>query len=169
MAKNKSKKVAKKRNNKDVSSETIILRWVSKIFFAILVFLCLFIIYYIVSVKVYRNTGYKYRPFISLHNISTKSMEPNYNVNDVVIDYIEKNPSNIKVGDVITFLPTNYSDTSITITHRVVEVIEDNGVYFYKTKGDNNSEIDNDLVCFDNILGKVIFKIPFVGKMQFLL
>jgi len=166
--------MAKKRvkNNKvsnTTDSKTILLKWASKILFVILVLLCLFIIYYIISVKVYRNTGYKYRPFISMHSISSESMEPNYNINDVVIDYIEKNPKNIKVGDVITFLPSNFNDNSITMTHRVVEVVEIDNIYYYKTKGDNNLEADEFLVSYDNVLGKVLFKIPYVGKLQFLL
>ena len=170
MSKKKSTKKSKKAvTKKEITKKDLALKWTTRILFILLVLLCLFIIYYIVSVKIYRNTGYKYRPFISMHAISSPSMTPALNVDDVVVDYLVKNPKDIKVGDVITFLPDNYNDNAITITHRVVQVIEKNGVYFYKTKGDNNKENDSSLVSFDNILGKVLFKIPYVGKMQFLL
>jgi len=137
-----------------------------KLLFIFLVLTCLFIIYYIVSVKVYRNAGYKYKPYISMQTIMSESMMPKYKVYDVVV---EKLPSKdkIKIGDVITYV--NYNDKSITVTHRVIDIFIKDDEYYYRTKGDNNLEEDDNLVSYDQVLGKVMFKIPYIGKMQFYL
>ena len=160
--------MGKKKNTKkkklDKKAKTI--KYLSRSLIIVLLLICLFIGYYIVSVKIYKNTNYKYRPYISIHAISSPSMSPQYNVDDVVVDYVVKDPKKIKVGDVITFIPDNHNDNTVAITHRVVQVVEKNGVYFYRTKGDNASTNDSSLVSFDNVLGKVMLKVPYVGKIQ---
>ena len=139
---------------------------VIKILFILLVLICFFIIYYIISVKVYRNMGYLHKPYLSLQTIMSESMMPKYEVYDVVVERLVKE-EDIKIGDVITYINTN--DKSITITHRVVDIIIKDDVSYYKTKGDNNDEDDQYLITYDQILGKVMFKIPQVGRMQFIL
>ena len=137
-----------------------------KILFIFLVIVCLFIIYYIVSVKVYRNTGYKYKPYISMQTIMSESMKPKFSVYDVVVERLVSKDK-IKIGDIITYVDSN--DKSISITHRVVDIYIKDDKYYYKTKGDNNKEEDSNLVSYDQVLGTVMFKIPLIGKMQFLL
>ena len=137
-----------------------------QVIFLFLVIVCLSTIYYIVSVKLYRNSGYKYKPYISMQTIMSDSMMPKYKVYDVVIERLVSK-EDIKIGDVITYV--NNNDKSISITHRVVDIFIKDNDYYYRTKGDNSPLEDNDLVSYNQILGKVMFTIPKIGKMQFIL
>ena len=88
--------------------------------------------------------------------IKTNSMEPTIGINDVVIaKKVEK--KEIKKGDVITFL----QDGEV-ITHRITQ-IDDNGNY--TTKGDNNNIEDIFKITYENIEGKHILTIPYLGKI----
>ncbi len=67
----------------------------------------------------------------------------------------------IDVGDVIIFDTSAVSDP---VVHRVVAKWEDNGIQFFKTKGDNNDAPDNwGTTTGENVLGVVIIRIPHVG------
>ena len=58
----------------------------------------------------------------------------------------------------------------MTITHRVISIKEDeNGNKVFQTKGDNNTSPDPKPATFNNIIGKVIFKIPQLGRLQSIL
>lgn len=97
----------------------------------------------------------KYRSYVVLSG----SMEPKLYPGDLIITF-KSNPKKLKVGDIITFKSNNQ-----VITHRI-EQINENG---YITKGDNNDVVDEEIVKEDDIIGKVLFKIPKVGYVsQFL-
>ncbi|MFL7795630.1 signal peptidase I [Clostridium chauvoei] len=68
--------------------------------------------------------------------------------------------SKIKKSDVITF--KTGGDT--VVTHRVVNVFNENGLKF-ATKGDANEQIDPMKTSEDNVIGKVIFHLPFLGYL----
>lgn len=88
--------------------------------------------------------------------IKTNSMEPTISTNDVVITKkVEK--EDIKVGDVITF----FQEEEV-ITHRITK-IDDNGDY--TTKGDNNNIEDTFKITYENIEGKHILTIPYLGAI----
>lgn len=88
--------------------------------------------------------------------IKTNSMEPTISINDVVIaKKVEK--KEIKTGDVITFLQNGE-----VITHRITQ-IDENGDY--TTKGDNNNIEDTFKITYENIEGKHILTIPYLGKI----
>ncbi len=94
-----------------------------------------------------------YKNFI----IVSKSMENTINKNDVIIvKEVQKNE--IHKDDIIAFFQNNE-----VITHRIVDVLEDNGVTKYLTKGDNNLHEDKDLVTYEQIEGKYQFKISGFG------
>ncbi len=88
--------------------------------------------------------------------IKTNSMEPTISINDVVITKKVKKEK-IKKGDVITFLQEGE-----VITHRITQ-IDDNGNY--TTKGDNNNIEDIFKITYENIEGKHILTIPYLGKI----
>ena len=145
---------------------TKIISWVVLVF---LVLLALLLIYYVISSKIYEIKGKNYEPAVSLYTIISPSMEPAIKVYDVVVTRKVTDPSTIKEGDIITYVSTSTLGEGLTITHRVKSVITtDNGVKF-RTQGDNNAIADSALVSSDHILGKVMFKIPLLGHVQFLL
>ena len=69
-------------------------------------------------------------------------------------------PAQIKVGDIIAFNPP--WDPDATVSHRVIEVIEEPTLGFY-TRGDANEDRDLDVVPADNVLAKVSFNISNLG------
>ena len=91
--------------------------------------------------------------------ITSDSMKPEINNGDVII--VRKiGQEEIKENDVIV-----YSEEAQNITHRVIEITEKDGHKEYKTKGDNNQVEDSKFVLYENIKGKVMFKIPFLGTI----
>ena len=99
----------------------------------------------------------------SMMSVLTESMEPEYNVGDIVVIKVT-DASELKVKDVITFSSIDPALQGQPVTHRINDIIEEDGITKFETKGDNNEGIDADLVTEDRILGKVQFRIPYVGK-----
>ena len=64
----------------------------------------------------------------------------------------------IKIKDIISF-----NEDGLVVTHRVIDIIEENGVKKYKTKGDNNNAADKEMTTYDKIEGKYQFKINKFG------
>ena len=144
-----------------------------KILLNIVIFLvCLIafvLILYVFSAQIHKNDK-NYKPFLSFYTIVSPSMNPVIKVYDVVVNTKVNKQEDIEVGDIITYISTNSTSEGMTITHRVVAISKaENGAYEYQTQGDNNSEPDGVLVTFDNVIGKEIFVIPKLGKIQFLL
>lgn len=98
---------------------------------------------------------YIYKAYV----ITTNSMEPELKKDDVVVIKKAK-ADNLKQGDIVTF-----RQNGETITHRIVQIddIEDGKLYI--TKGDNNNVQDEQGLRFDQIEGKLVIKIPQLGKM----
>ena len=91
--------------------------------------------------------------------IKSDSMEPSIKSGDVVI--VEKIPEeNIQVGDIITFK----KNTEI-ITHRISRIEEEANIKRYVTKGDNNNLEDIEKVTYEDIKGKNVIIIPYLGKI----
>ena len=93
--------------------------------------------------------------------VLTGSMEPNYNKGDLII-VKEVKRNEINVGDVITFSNGNGAETT---THRIINIINDDGKVQYETKGDNNDSPDSELVSYNQVQGKIIFKISKIGMI----
>ena len=89
--------------------------------------------------------------------IATGSMEKEICVGDVAI--IKKcNSNDVNVGDIIEYQMEGY-----TVVHRIIEKRQNNGRFSFITKGDNNNTPDRDEVKEDQLIGKVIFKIKYIG------
>lgn len=95
--------------------------------------------------------------------IKTNSMEPTINVNDVVINK-EIQQEELNVGDVITF---QYKGE--VITHRITKIDNEADVIQYTTKGDNNNIEDTFKITYENIKGKHVLTIPYLGMVVQLL
>ena len=136
----------------------------------VLIFLGIFFAYYFVSLKMYEKNPTVNIPRFGLYTIISPSMEPEIKVYDVVVDMNVFKASDIKKGDVITFISNSNVSKGLTVTHRVIEVIKNNdGTISYITKGDNNQRTDQSPVSHKDVLGKVLFKIPQLGRVQFLI
>ena len=153
-------------NNPILKMIAKILSWVLLV---LLVLVAGLLIHNIVSSKIYEIRGQKYEPEIALYSIISPSMEPNINVYDVVVTKKVKDFSTIKEGDVITFISTSTLGEGLTITHRVKDVVKTDDDIKFRTQGDNNQIPDSSLASSKNVLGKVLFKVPWVGHIQFFL
>lgn len=136
----------------------------------LLILVAIFLLYLTIASKIYASKGMDFEPKYSLYTIISPSMEPNLRVYDVIVDQRVDSVNDIQIGDVITFISTSSISSNKTITHRVIDIIiDENGNYQYKTKGDNNLSPDMAYAEYNNIIGKVIFKIPQLGRIQFFL
>lgn len=123
--------------------------------FLIIALICIYICYQKFIQKKENIDLFGFKSFIVL----TGSMEPNLNINDLIVVKGVKE-EDIKVGDIITFHEKNSVQT---VTHRVIEIKNENGKVFYRTKGDNNNTADKDPVTYNEIDGKILFKLDKFG------
>lgn len=98
-----------------------------------------------------------YKPFIVLSG----SMESDIHKGDLIITK-ETDPNSLKVNDVIAF-----RDAEETITtHRIIEIVTNDGKDYFITKGDNNSTQDLNLVALEDVEGIYVARIPGIGSMM---
>ena len=107
---------------------------------------------------------------IQVYSVISGSMEPEYPVGALI--YVkEVKPSEVEVGDVITFVLSNETPA----THRVIAI--DKEAQLFYTQGDANYQIDEETgekvymedppVHFNNLIGKPVFKIPVLGYIAY--
>lgn len=87
--------------------------------------------------------------------VQSGSMEPTIKTGGVVV---VKPMASYAVGDVITFGPR--SKTKPPTTHRIIEVKGDGN---FVTKGDANNGEDMRTVSRYEVIGRVLFSVPYVG------
>ena len=97
-----------------------------------------------------------WRPFTVLSG----SMEPTYHVGSLI--YVKEVPaSEIQVGDPITFV---LNEDLVVVTHRVTAIDAEN--QRFTTKGDANDSEDLNPVHFNNLVGRPVFSIPYLGYVS---
>ena len=125
---------------------------IKKITFCIILILISIILLNFISIKsdkAFNSIGFR------TYTILTGSMCPNINPGDIVV-VVNKNKASLNKNDIITFKANN-----TVITHRIVDIKDST----YITKGDNNNVVDPFTINYEDILGKVIFKIPKMGYL----
>ena len=100
-----------------------------------------------------------YLPLIVL----TDSMVPEIYSGDLIICHTQ-DAEEIKVNDIIAFFDPAGNGTSI-VTHRVMEVIDENGKLEFRTKGDNNNTEDKLLVPAESLVGVYMTRIAGLGNV----
>lgn len=96
-----------------------------------------------------------WKPFIVLSG----SMETEIYAGDLVI-VKEVDIEEIKKEDIIAF-----KQGDIVITHRIVDIVEEDGMTKYITQGDNNNTKDNGYVLPEQIEGLYQFKVSRLGNL----
>ena len=97
-----------------------------------------------------------WKPFIVLSG----SMETEIDAGDVAV-VRETDTASLKKGDIIAF-----KSGEIVITHRIYDIIQEEGETRYITKGDNNNAEDNGYVLPEQIEGVYQFKISRLGNIE---
>ena len=82
--------------------------------------------------------------------VLTDSMYPEIESGDLIICHTAE-PEEVQVKDIICYFDPAGNGSSI-VTHRVLEVTEQNGQIAWKTKGDNNNTEDRLLVPADKLV-----------------
>jgi len=95
---------------------------------------------------------------IKLMTVQSGSMEPAIKVGSIVMI---KPAVDYKVGDIISF--GSFGKTKSPVSHRIFEIKEQNGQPIFITKGDANNAPDEKGIGKKDILGKVLFSIPYLG------
>ncbi|MDQ7095407.1 signal peptidase I [Desulfosporosinus sp. PR] len=120
--------------------------------------LCLLLVWTIISIQITKGKGEI--PNIlgfQVFTVESGSMEPTLKVGAVIVSRKTKDPAHLKVNEIVTFRTLS----NAIVTHRIIEVIDENGSKAYRTKGDNpiNSP-DQDLLTPDRVIGVFFVKIP---------
>lgn len=101
-------------------------------------------------------------------SVQSNSMEDTFSTGDLILAEVTNDPEETyEVGDIVTF-PILINGESVLNTHRIVEVIDDDSITYYRTQGDNkntNPEPDFDLQSSSTIVARYTgTKIPGVGN-----
>lgn len=94
------------------------------------------------------------------------SFKNGFNKGDIMI-LVGEEAKDINKGDVIVFEANN---TNHPVIHRVVRIFEDDGVYYFQTKGDNNPDSYEQLgetrIPEDKLIGKAVVRVPWLGWVK---
>lgn len=104
--------------------------------------------------------------------VVSESMIPTLGVGDFILvgqiqDFDDVVAEPQPEGDILVFLKPGTSDEYIV--HRAVEKTNNNGEWYFVTKGDNNAVQDGRPVKESNVMGKVIGNIPILGYFPMLI
>ncbi len=98
-------------------------------------------------------------------NVITESMVPEYKVGDTILTKTV-NPSELKIGDDITYMGKKDPFKGMIITHRIVKIEkQEDGKYLIQTKGLAN-DIEDPEINESQVYGKVIYKIKTISFLN---
>ncbi len=123
------------------------------------------ILYGVVIVGVIGLTLLLIASFFSIADYQVKvvlsgSMRPTIETGSIVVITSQERYTK---DDIITF--TAEAPREVPITHRIVERDATNGSVSYVTRGDANDAPDESRVQKDEVIGKVLFSVPYVGYL----
>ena len=96
--------------------------------------------------------------------VLTDSMYPDIKSGDIIICKTV-DPDDVNEEDVIAFFDPAGNGTTV-VTHKVIEVIEENGERYFRTEGINNNAPDKLPVPEKNLVGKYVdIRFPFAGNV----
>lgn len=135
---------------------SIMLSILSNILIVVAVILLMLNLFFMFNSKTKKNFvpdifGYKFLIDMS------DSMKPTINAFDLVII---KEKDNYDVLDIVCYRDKD----DVLITHRIIDTQEKDGKILFKTKGDNNSTQDSELISKESIEGSLVTNINGVGK-----
>lgn len=118
-----------------------------------------YFIYGIVIIFAFLAISAKFSFFgIRMLVVKSGSMEPTIKTGSLVVD---KSAGEYAIGDIVTY--KGRENLSETTTHRIIDKENQENIELFTTQGDANGSPDSEKVTQDRILGKVIFKIPYMG------
>ena len=103
------------------------------------------------------------------------SMEPQIHEGDLLFvmgkdaEDIKNGTAEDKDGDIIVFFANWHGAPVEPIVHRVINKYQNDGTWYFETKGDANSIPDQGVRSEDDIIGVVVGGIPFIGWVKIFL
>lgn len=101
-----------------------------------------------------------------VYRVSSGSMEPELMIGDVILVKAVE-PSEIEIGDTITYYGTSGDFRDKYITHKVVDISGGYGgmEYVFTTKGILPGAVEDPLVSQSQVAGVLVRKIPFINSL----
>lgn len=134
------------------------------------IFLILFFILYTITYNCF--VIFAKKEYIQIGNLSFINSKTNTSMDNEIKNWdllIAKKVklNDIEVDDIIAYTNgTKDNGKDIIKIQRVNKILNDNGKVFIQTKGDNNLYPNEEKVTEDNIIGKIIMKIPVLGILK---
>ena len=146
-----------------------ILKRIVNIFVDILVVLILMVSIIVVMLSLTsKSSGVPNIFGIAPLSVQTESMKGTVDPGDLIFCTLTEIDDEFQKDDIVTF-PIEINGEQVLNTHRIVEVVEDDNIIYYRTQGDNketNPEPDTDLQTSSTIVAKYTgTKIPGLGNV----
>lgn len=125
--------------------------------FIIIAILVLYIAFLLVQRLSNNNSVMGYRVF----TIITGSMEPTIEVGDVIL-VADISAEDLKVDDIITYKSTASDSEGMLITHRIIDINEEDGMI--TTKGDAN-DVEDQPITSEQVYGKMTYKFVLISLL----
>lgn len=97
-------------------------------------------------------TIFGYAPMIVLTDSMAGDNDDNFNGGDLIFIKTVKT-EDLKAGDIISFFDPLGNGSTVT-SHRITEIVNEDGKISFKTRGDNNNIEDKTPVPAENLVGK---------------
>ncbi|WP_404330873.1 signal peptidase I SipW [Mesobacillus maritimus] len=137
-----------------------VLKIVSSLITWILFLLLIFMVFVVISSKA--SGGEPQFLGYQLKTVLSGSMEPTFKTGSIIAVEPIEDPAALKKGDVITYM----QEGGELVTHRIIEVMNQNNQIMFQTKGDNNEDLDSQLVLSQNVIAKYTdVTIPYLGYL----
>ena len=117
---------------------------------------------YVFAILLMVFAGFSFTGNVKARIVLTGSMEPAISVGDVIVTVpiTQKEP---KIGDVIAYQAKRFNGENVAVfSHRIIDGDIENG---FVMKGDANKSPDPQKPKAADILGVVLFTIPFIGNL----
>jgi signal peptidase I len=104
---------------------------------------------------------------VRIFTIVSGSMVPEYQIGDVLISESVK-PEELKIGDNVTYYGEKGDMANLVVTHKIINIRQENGKLYFITKGTANPVADPEITQ-DQIYGRVAYKTVFfswLGKIM---
>ena len=98
--------------------------------------------------------------------VTSDSMLPTFERGHLLV-LQSRAPEDINVGDVVVYNATWYD--LAPVVHRVIARENISGEYLYTVKGDHNDDPDPFPITYDQIIGVVVYAIPWIGNITLFL
>ncbi len=135
-------------------------RIVSNIVFALLLLLMCLLVFSLVQSRVTGGPpsviGYQ------IYIVLSGSMSPTFDAGSVVF-VRPLPPEEIRVGDILTY---KVRGGDSIVTHRVVEIVEEDGKLGFITRGDANDVNDEGILEPERVIGRVNYYLPYLGRLM---